>query len=325
MKLNSLSHKIIIISAHIDHLGHDQWTHSSHASSDDRSKIHPGADDNASGVAALLETARQLSLLKSQGKLTGSKDIVLAGWTGEELGLLGSTYFLKQQIKNAPENHLHDLIDAVINLDMVGHVRGKLILQGVGSSQDWTDIINQLPKDKNLSIVAQSDPYLPTDSTSFYMQSIPTLNFFSGAHEHYHTPKDTANDLNYQGIVRVSELLLKLILILENRQQQITFHEVSQKQLAVRTNFKVYLGTIPDYSSSEELGVKLSGVIKGSPASKSGLKSGDIILQLADMKIQSIYDFSKALNLLTPGEKIDIVIFRHGQRMVLTIKTVARG
>lgn len=322
LKLSPHAQSVIVIGAHIDHLGHGEWT-GSRANAQEQGMVHPGADDNASGVAALLELARHLSELKRQGALKGNKDILLAAWSGEELGVLGSSYFVQALKKSSAHRAFN--IDAALNLDMVGHLRDKLIIQGVGSSQSWPEILNQIPKDPALPLVIQSDPYLPTDSISFYVQGIPTLNVFSGAHDDYHTPRDTPEKLNYTGIKRVSEWLLQLVFVLEKNQKKITYQAVQKEQQPFARSFKVYLGTIPDYASSDVLGVKLSGVIKDSPAALAGLGAGDVIVTVEGKPIRNIYDYSNALAALTPGKTLKMGVRRRGKEIGFSIKINAES
>ena len=281
--------------------------------------IHPGADDNASGVATMLAVAKQLSILNSQGKLKGNKNILIAAWSGEELGVLGSSYF----VDHLGDERVHE-IDAAINLDMVGHLRDKLILQGIGSSHDWPQCLQHIPIASDMQVVMQSDPYLPTDSTPFYLHQIPTINFFSGAHDAYHTPRDTAETLNYQGMETISLFLVQLILALENHSKPMVFHAVEKKYQTHQQRFKVYLGTIPDYGSDEISGIKLSGVVKGSPAARAGLDANDIIIQLAGKNIQNIYDYMHILNSLKAGEQVTMLILRHQHTMTLHVTAKAR-
>ena len=191
--------KMIIIGAHIDHLGYGNVS-GSRARASETGWIHPGADDNASGVACVLETAAMLTDLKARGKLHGDKDILFAAWSGEEIGILGSSHFINNFITNSKNKSLRPGIDAAINLDMVGHLNKKLVLQGVGSSTDWPNIINLIKTNHSISLITQNDPYLPTDSTSFYLHGVPILNLFTGANDNYHTPRDKPETLNYAGI-----------------------------------------------------------------------------------------------------------------------------
>ncbi|MDR3476742.1 MAG: M28 family peptidase [Gammaproteobacteria bacterium] len=322
LKVSATHSPMIIVGAHVDHLGRGKLS-GSMAREDEIGKIHSGADDNASGVASILEAARKLCNLKKRGKLHGDKDILFAAWSGEEFGILGSSHFVKNTLNNMHNQSLHDIIAADINLDMVGHLRKSLVLQGVGSSSLWPKLIEYANAKHTLSLLTQNDPYLPTDSTAFYLQGVPTLNFFTGAHEAYHTPRDKADTLNYEGIKNISEWLVNFILTLEDVPNVIDYQAVKKSDEASGRGFRVYLGTIPDYASADRVGVKISGVTKDSPAEQAGLRPDDVIIQLAGKQIHDIYDYSFVLRALHVGEPVRIVVYRLHKQVALTI--VARS
>ena len=214
------SEQTIVIGAHIDHLGKGASS-SSLARDDEASQIHYGADDNASGVAALLEIAEYLADQRKQGRLRLRRDLLFAAWSGEELGLLGSDHFVKALAKSddatkADEASHHGAgggqsiypsIAAYLNMDMVGRLDKHLILQGVGSSSIWRGEIERRNAPVGLPITLQDDSYLPTDASSFYMQGVPILSAFTGAHSEYHTPRDTPDKLNYDGAAQVARFM----------------------------------------------------------------------------------------------------------------------
>jgi hypothetical protein len=309
---------LIVVGAHVDHLGRGKLS-GSRARDNETGMIHPGADDNASGVASILEIAARFSALKANGTLRGNKDILFAAWSGEEFGILGSSHFVNNLMKSAPNKSLRPAIDAAINLDMVGHLREHLVLQGTGSSADWPTLMKQIKENHPISLVTQSDPYLPTDSTSFYLHGVPTLNLFTGAHDNYHTPRDKAETLNYAGIKDISEYLVDLILALEDQPQLMNYREVPKARNHTEREFKIYLGTIPDYASSDVSGVKLSGVAKNSPAEQAGLKHDDVIIELAGKNIHDIYDYTFALNLLHVGKPVTLIVLRGQEKVALTV------
>lgn len=284
---NKTSAGSIIVGAHYDHLGHGR-------------EVYPGADDNASGVAAMLETAFYLSQLKARGKLPGSRNIIFAAWSGEEKGILGSSYYMKT----------NKTIYAALNLDMVGHLRNKLMLQGAGSSADWNKLIEDIKTNYPISFVIQKDPYLPTDATAFYVAGVPVLNLFTGAHDNYHTPRDKPNTLNYRGIKTVSDILNDLVLALASKQGEMHYAYIKQAHEYADQKRRVYLGTIPDYASEEIDGVRLSGVSKDSPAARAGLKRDDIVIALAGKKIHDIYNYTEVLNALRPGKAQKMEVLR---------------
>lgn len=316
LRLSQRSTQIIVIGAHVDHLGRGQWS-GSLARDNERGMIHSGADDNASGVASVLAVAAQLQTMKTQGLLHGQKDILFAIWSGEEYGILGSSHFVNMLMKNSTAKSLHPMIDAAINLDMVGHLREKLVLQGAGSSADWREVIQAIQH--TLPLITQSDPYLPTDSTAFYLRGVPTLNLFTGAHENYHTPRDKPETLNYDGIKHISEFLLDLVLAIEDRPSAIAYREVQKNHDTAERGFKIYLGTIPDYAGEDVRGVKLSGVAKNSPADQVGIQQGDVIVKLAGKKIRDIYDYTSVLNKLPIGKPVPLVVVRDKINVALTV------
>ncbi len=309
LKLGAASAEMMVVSAHVDHLGRGELS----------GLIHSGADDNASGVASVLEASARLSQLKTLGKLHGKKDILFAIWSGEELGLLGSAHFVQDFMTKSTNNSLHPAIDADINLDMVGRFREKLALQGTGSSSMWPMLIEQANAKHAIPLISQSDPYLPTDSTSFYLHGVPSLNFFTGSHEEYHTPRDTADTLNYEGMKNITELLVDLILALEKQPKAIDFRQVSKTGDRHGRGFRVYLGTIPNYTSADISGVKLEGVTKDSPAEQAGIKPNDVIIKLAGKTIHDIYDYTYVLSALRIGEPVKMVVLRGQATVALTI------
>jgi Zn-dependent M28 family amino/carboxypeptidase len=315
LRINSHNKNMMIVGAHIDHLGHEKMT-SSRAQNNEVGMIHPGADDNASGVASVLEAATQLMDMKIHGKLHGNKDILFAIWSGEELGALGSTYFVTHFINHTS---LHSTFDTAINLDMVGHLQKNLVLQGIGSSPNWLSVIEKTKAKHFISLVTQNDPYLPTDSTSFYLHNVPTINFFTGASDNYHTPRDKPDTLNYDGIKNISEFLTELILVLEEKSDEMHYRAIQKPNHHFERQMKIYLGTIPNYASNIISGVKLSGVAKNSPAEQAGIKADDIIIKLADSDIHDIYDYTFALNALPVGKPVPMIVLRGKSKINLTI------
>jgi hypothetical protein len=217
-------------------------------------------------------------------------------------------------------------IVAYINADMVGRLRdNKLTVQGVGSSHIWRRLIEKRNVAAGFNLVLQDDPYLPTDVTSFYIKNVPVLNFFTGAHEDYHRPTDTAEKLNYDGLERVTNFAEQIIIDLAQTSERPDLAKVERSGPTGggRETLRAYLGTIPDYTT-EVKGVKLSGVRGGSPAEKAGLKGGDVIVEFAGQKIANIYDYTYALDAVKIGQPVKIIIERDGQRMTLTVTPEAR-
>ena len=310
--------RIVMVGAHGDHLGRGEPS-SSRSHENEIKRIHPGADDNASGVASVLEAAVNLSALKAQGQLQGNKDILFAIWSGEELGLLGSSHFINDFMKQTKNKKKQAMIDAYINLDMVGHLKKNLVLQGVGSSFKWPALINQANQKYALPLIIQSDPYLPTDSTSFYLHGIPALNFFTGAHDSYHTPRDKLDTLNIEGMKSISDFLVSLILALEADHNVMDYQQVQKTSKHTGRGFNVYLGTIPNYASADLDGVRLTGVTSNSPADRAGLRPEDVIVGLAGKKIHDVYDYTFVLRALHANVPVPLVVQRGQSRVKLTI------
>jgi Tol biopolymer transport system component len=328
--------QIIMIGAHIDHLGRGASS-SSLARDDETEKIHYGADDNASGVAALLEIAEYLAQQRKSGRLRAHRDLVFAAWSGEELGLLGSDHFVKaleghnSKPKNDdsphPEAHavtsIYPRIAAYLNMDMVGRLDKQLILQGVGSSPVWRSEIERRNAPVGLPITLQDDSYLPTDASSFYLHGVPILSAFTGAHSEYHTPRDVPETLNYEGAAQIARFMGLVAQGLAAADSPPEFVQQPVKQTTTGGRLRAYLGTIPDYAE-EVKGVMLSGVGKDGPADKAGIKSRDIIVELAGKKIENIYDYTNAIEALKIGETVKMTVLRNGERLELEVTPQSR-
>ena len=306
----------IVVGAHYDHLGLGGGG-SSMARAGEEGKVHPGADDNASGTATVLELASSIAATARDHLRRG---IIFACWSGEEMGLLGSAAFCEKPPVPIGK------IAAYVNFDMVGRLReNKLTLQGVGSSRQWRRLIERYNVAAGFNLNLQEDPYLPTDTTSFYPKKVPVLNFFTGAHEDYHRPTDTAEKLDYPDTERIAKFAQQIILALASAPERPDFSRVARSDSGggSRETLRAYLGTIPDYTT-EVKGVKLSGVRGGSPAEKAGLQSGDVIVQLGGQAITNIYDYTYALDAVKIGQPVKMGIEREGRRVEVTVTPEAR-
>lgn len=357
------AHEVVVVGAHIDHLGAGTSANSL-AKDDEASGIHFGADDNASGVAAMLQIAESMAQAKDRGELQGQRDVIFAAWSGEELGLLGSSHFIKdletmfskhaaalsgdsdseeskadddvaaaeaskeaRQVQESGPNTggLHMYIAACLNMDMVGRMQEKLVLQGIGSSANWKQIIEQANIPMGLPLSLQDDSYIPTDASVFFLHGVPILSAFTGNHGEYHTPRDTPEKLNYEGISSVAKLMNLVCRNLISRERMPNY--VMQEKPADgqrRANLRAYLGSIPDYAESDTKGVLLSGVAKGGPADTAGVASGDIIVKLAGKPIENIYDYTYAIEALKIGQEVEIVVQRDGKNIVLKVTPGSR-
>lgn len=309
----------IIVGAHYDHIGHGEI--GSLARKGEEGQIHNGADDNSSGTAVVLKLAEMFREEYEQMGEKFDKGIIFALWSGEELGLIGSSHYV-----NNPIIPLEN-VAAYINFDMVGRLRdNKLILQGIGSSPVWTKLIEKRNVLVGFNLTLQNDPYLPTDVTSFYPKEIPVLSFFTGGHEDYNRPTDDPDTLNYAGLERISNLAYGIIsdLIYTDQRPEYVRVERSKSEEGSRDTLRAYLGTIPDYTTEGE-GVKLSGVRAGGPADKAGLKSGDIIVEFGGKKITNIYDYTYSLDAVKIGESVKVVVLRNGKSVELIVIPEARN
>ncbi len=307
----------IVIGAHYDHLGFGET--GAMQRKGEEGKIHPGADDNASGTAAVLELAASLAEERKAKPEEFRRGIVFALWSGEEIGIIGSSYFVEH-----PTITLSN-VAAYVNFDMVGRLReNKLSLQGVGSSKMWRRLLEKRNVAAGFNLSLQEDPYLPSDGTAFYPKNVPILNFFTGGHDDYHRPTDTADKLDYDGLERITKFARALVLDLTSGGERPDYVKVEHSEGAGgRETLRVFLGTIPDYAT-EVAGVKLSGIRGGSPAEKAGLKGGDIIVEFGGQKVSNIYDYTYALDAAKIGQPVEIVVLRDGQRVKVTVTPEAR-
>jgi Tol biopolymer transport system component/Zn-dependent M28 family amino/carboxypeptidase len=317
----------IIVCAHVDHLG-SKGGSNSRAKGDEANKVHHGADDNASGSAGVMEIAQWLADLKKQGKLELKRDILFAAWSGEELGLLGSNHFVEAYAKMARGDanaKLTGLFSACLNMDMIGRFTKNVVLQGVGSSSLWVKEIEKRNAVTGLPLSTQADAHLATDSTTFYLRGIPTLNAFTGAHEDYHMPSDTADKIDYGKAAQISKLMGLITRSLATTLDAPDYIAMeAPKNQGTRSGMRVYLGTIPDYAQGDIKGVKLSGVSPVGPAAKAGVKAGDIIIKLGSKDIQNIYDYTFVMGELKIGEETKMTVTRDGKPVDIKITPGSR-
>jgi hypothetical protein len=312
---SATGNEIVLVGAHYDHLGHGES--GGLAVKGEENKIHPGADDNASGCAAVLEMAAALAAQSRTNPLP--RTVVFAFWSGEEIGLIGSSHFAEK-----PPFPITNVV-AYLNFDMVGRLRdNKLTVQGVGSSSAWKKLLEKRNVAAGFALQLMDDPYAPTDVTAFYPKGVPVLHFFTGSHEEYHRPGDTPDTLNYGGLERVTKFVTTLTRDLATAKERPDYLKVERSERGgSRDALRVYLGTIPDYAT-EVQGVKLSGARGGSPADKAGLKAGDVIVEFAGQKIANIYDYTYALDAAKIGQPLKIVVKRGEERVEVTVVPEAR-
>ena len=303
----------VALGAHYDHLGRGTGGNSL-AQKGEAGQAHVGADDNASGSAAVLAAA---AVLAGQPR---RRNVLLSWWSGEELGLLGSSAFV------ATPPVAIDQIAAYFNFDMVGRMQdNKLTIQAVGTSASWARFIEQANVVAGFDLLLQQDPYQPTDVASFNLAGVPCLNFFTGTHVDYHRPTDTADKINYEDLDRIVTFAVSIVRRVEDANEAPQFVKVDQQVQpgGGRAAVRLFTGTIPDYST-EAKGLLLSGVIGGGPAEQAGLQKGDVIVEIAGQSITNIYDYTYALEGLKVGVPAKVVYMRNGQRRETMLTPAAR-
>lgn len=307
----------VIIGAHYDHIGHGEI--GSTLSNEEleklpwKERIHPGADDNASGCAGTIELARHFA---SRGG--NRRTLVFMNFGAEELGILGSLHYVKNPIFPLERTV------AMFNLDMIGRVsEGVITLQGMGTALEWQEIVDAVAEESELTLKRFDDGVGGSDYTSFYGKEIPVLNFFSGIHTDYSRPSDTADRINSKDAVEVLEIVANLAHIVDAREGALTFQKTKAPETSMAgqvdtgLGMRASLGTIPDYSYDGGDGVRLSGVREGGPADLAGIMEGDILVELGGAVIGNIYDFTYALQDREPGEVVIVVVIRDGERLEL--------
>ena len=319
---NSSARRTIVIGAHLDHIGKGKA--SSRAIKSKLGEIHPGADDNASGIAALLEIAEFLAELRKKGILGFRYDILFAAWSGEEIGLIGSKFFANNLLSDSYENNKTSPIVAYLNMDMVGRYKEKLTIHGVGSSDIWREIIQEANVPIGLNLNLQNDSHIPTDTTSFYSKGVPIISAFTGLHRDYHAPTDTHDKINFDKLTDTAKLFSRIIELLTKTEKSINYIADSSPRKTSIGKLRSYLGTIPDYSQTDKKGVLLSGVSKNGPADLAGVKSNDLIISLAGKKIETIYDYTDAISICKPNIETVIRIERKGTVLDLKITPKSR-
>ena len=289
----------VILGAHFDHLGYGEDGNSMLRTKEHL--IHNGADDNASGTAALIELGR---LLKNS-KLDRNNYLFIA-FSGEELGLFGSKYFVEN-----PTISLNS-INYMINMDMVGRLNDStrvLTIGGYGTSPEWSSLINTKNKKSSFVIKVDSSGTGPSDHTSFYRKDIPVLFFFTGLHADYHKPTDDFDKINYKGELEVVNYIYSIIEKENKTKQKLSFTKTRETQSTSSTRFSVTLGIMPDYTFPGT-GVRVDGVSDGRPAQKAGLQTGDVITQLGQYNVTSLENYMEALGKFKKGDTTTVRFVR---------------
>jgi Zn-dependent M28 family amino/carboxypeptidase len=307
--------RTLVIGAHYDHLGYG----GEGSLAPDSHLPHLGADDNASGVAALMGMARDLGRRMKSG-WRPEHNLVFCAFTGEESGLLGSGHFVDD-----PPRPIES-IEAMLNMDMVGRLRdNKLLVSGVGTADELPAVVADANRADPFDLKTSQDGYGPSDHSSFYKKQIPVLFLFTGSHADYHKPSDTWDKINERGLWRVSRFAEALVESLDARPRvhyRKAESDSSMGRIGGGGGYGAYLGTIPDYMQTEG-GVLLSGVRSGGPADQAGLKGGDVIVKFDGVRIDNIYDYTYALRSRKPGQSVRITVKRGSQELDL-VATLGR-
>jgi len=304
----------VMIGAHYDHLGRGNFDS---LAPSQIGQVHPGADDNASGTAGVLELARLLARRGGQLK----RSILFMNFAGEELGLLGSAAWVKD-----PTRPLAKAV-AMINMDMIGRIKDdKVYIGGVGTGSSFKSVLEQAQKDASFKIEYSAGGYSSSDHTSFVTKKIPVLFFFSGLHSDYHKPSDTWDKINAPSAARLLDMVGNVAVQLADATDAPAFQVVAEDKPPTGGGgggYGPYFGSIPDFGQTEN-GVKFSDVKPNSPAAKAGLKAGDILVQFGNKPIKNLYDFTDALRRSKVGDVVDVKVMRDGQPVTASVKLEQR-
>jgi aminopeptidase YwaD len=309
----ALRNQYIVIGAHFDHLGRSS-AHSSDPEAKDA--IRNGADDNASGTAAVMELAREFAAKPAK------RSIIFASFTGEELGLLGSQWF----VEHSPVPV--DSIVAMVNFDMIGRLRNdKLIVYGVATATELPGILASANVEPKLVVSAVGDGFGPSDHSSFYTKGIPVLHFFTDLHDDYHKATDDASKINAVGEARIVGMAERVVRTIADRPSRMNVVRSAAPVASAgsREGSNTYLGSIPDMSSGDIPGLKLSGVRAGSPAALGGLEAGDVIVSFGGKPVTDLYSYTDALYAHKPDDKVSVTYIRGNERRTTMVTLGKRG
>ncbi len=307
-----LRNEWVVVGAHFDHLGRST---EDALDPEAGNAIRNGADDNASGTAAVMELARRFKAAPAR------RSLLFVNFSAEEEGLLGSAYF----VDHAPV--ALDSIDAMINFDMVGRLKNdRLIVYGVATAPEFPAILDSANAGR-VKIFGQGDGFGPSDQSSFYAKNIPVLHFFTDLHEDYHRATDDVAKINAAGEDTVVDIAERVIRDIANRPARVTFVRVPTKPsiAASSSGTDVYFGSIPDMAAGEIAGERLTGITPGSPADQGGLKAGDVVVEFGGMPVSDLTTYSQALYAHKPGDVVPVVVVRDGRRLTLTVTLGKRG
>lgn len=310
-----LKREWLVVGAHYDHLGEGGGPNS--LAPGERA-IHNGADDNASGVGAMLWVAERLAAGPRP-----ARSVAFIAFTGEESGLLGSAHFMKSPTTGA------DPIVGMINLDMVGRLHGgTLLVFGVGTAVEWNALVEPAAARAGVAIATKGDGYGPSDHTSFYLKDVPVLHFFTNTHGDYHKPGDDWDKIDTKGLTAVATIVADVALAAANSRPKLTLvrgaGEPPKPMSGTSGGAGAWLGSVPDFSPVER-GVKLSGVTQGSPAALAGIRAGDVLVGLGAHDVADLQAMTTALRAHKPGDVVDVHVLRGGERLSLTVTLGSRA
>jgi hypothetical protein len=308
-----LRNEYLVIGAHYDHLG--MGGPGSGSRMPDTVAVHNGADDNASGTAMVMALARQLASERQKIR----RSIIFVAFSAEEMGLLGSKYFV-----NHPPVDIKS-IKAMFNFDMVGRFdkeNNSISVSGTGTSVESDTLLRLLETGLPFKVVHSPDGYGPSDHAAFYSSNIPVFYFNTGVHTDYHTPFDDTEKLDFETQKIVGDFAASVVLSVDSRVLPLTFRESGKKESAGRSGrkLKVTLGIMPDFAGTEKSGLRIDGVTKEGPADKGGMKKGDIIVAINGMKVGNIYEYMSRLQKLKHGMTVNVEVVREGKPQILIIQ-----
>ncbi len=310
-----LADEWVVVGGHYDHIGHGYT--GSRAPGDDR--VHPGADDNASGIATILVLADRLSQAADQGD-ADRRSLLFIGFSGEEAGLHGSAHFVED-----PPIDL-DRTNMMLNLDMMGRIRGRSVaMGGTGTAREFAEVLPKAAEPTGLTVMATPSGLGPSDHANFFRADVPVLFLFTGLHDHYHTPEDVAWRVNPEGTLRILDLCERILMEATHRPSAFTFVGSTEGTPARQTGSSVRLGIMPSYTTADEPGVQVDGVSEGTSAAEAGIREGDVIVAWNDESIEGGRDLMKHLRAHSPGDTVVIRVIRDGAPKDINVTLKGQG
>lgn len=307
-----LKDEYIVVGAHYDHLGYGGSGTGSRRP--DTTAIHNGADDNASGTSAIIEIFEKLAAHKNELK----RSIIFAAFTAEEMGLIGSKYFVDNSPVDAKK------IKFMLNLDMVGRMKEggrEFSASGTGTGIGIHEMIDKYANEMNLTIAKSSEGFGPSDHASFYASDIPVMFLFTAMHDEYHTPKDKADLINFDGQKLLGDFAFNILNEVANINENLVFQEAGPKERQESTRrYKVTLGIMPDVAGVVENGLRADAVIEGRPAALAGMKKGDIIVAMDGKPVKDIYEYMNRLSDFKVGQRITVEVLRGDEKVILLVE-----